>query len=69
MQPGDWIEIDILNRRLDLLVSENELTQRRAGWQPRLPAITDGFLALYSHIVSQADQGAILGAEYLDNVT
>jgi dihydroxy-acid dehydratase len=69
VQPGDWIEIDILNRRLDLLVSENELTQRRAGWQPRLPAITDGFLALYSHIVSQADQGAILGAEYLDNVT
>jgi dihydroxy-acid dehydratase len=62
LQQGDWIEIDIPNRRLDLLVSEDELSRRRSGWQPRPPAITDGFLALYSRIVSQADQGAILKA-------
>ena len=63
VQPGDWIEIDIPNRRLELLVSDDEIAQRRTGWQPRVPAITDGFLALYSKIVSQADQGAIFQAE------
>ena len=63
VQPGDWIEIDIPNRRLELLVSEDELARRQAEWQPHPPKITDGFLALYSRIVSQADQGAILQAE------
>jgi dihydroxy-acid dehydratase len=62
VQDGDWIEIDIPNRRLNLLVTEDELAQRRAAWQPRSPAITEGFLELYSHIVSQADQGATLKA-------
>ncbi len=60
VQQGDWIEIDIPNRRLDLLIPEDELTRRQAEWQPRLPTITDGFLGLYCRIVSQADQGAIL---------
>jgi dihydroxy-acid dehydratase len=60
VQQGDWIQIDIPNRRLELLVSDEELTRRRVKWQPRVPAITDGFLALYSQIVSQADQGAVL---------
>jgi dihydroxy-acid dehydratase len=60
VQQGDWIQIDIPNRRLELLVSDEELTRRRVKWQPRAPAITDGFLALYSQIVSQADQGAVL---------
>ena len=63
VQPGDWIEIDIPNRRLELLVPDEVLAERRKQWQPRPAAITDGFLALYSRIVSQADQGAILQAE------
>jgi dihydroxy-acid dehydratase len=63
VQPGDWIEIDIPNRRLDLQVSEDELIRRRTEWQPRTPAIADGFLGLYSRIVSQVDQGAILKAD------
>jgi dihydroxy-acid dehydratase len=59
---GDLIEIDIPNRRLELLVPEEELARRRVGWQPRVPAIRSGFLELYSRIVTQADQGAILKA-------
>jgi len=63
VQPGDWIEIDIPNRRLDLLVSEDEFAERQAKWQPHPSKFSDGFLDLYSRIVSQADQGAILKAE------
>ena len=63
VQPGDWIEIDIPERRLDLLVSEDELANRQAAWQPRQPKITAGFLDLYRQIVSQADQGAVLQAK------
>jgi dihydroxy-acid dehydratase len=60
VQDGDLIEIDIPKRRLELLVSEDILTRRRLDWQPRTPAIRSGFLDLYSRIVTQADQGAIL---------
>jgi dihydroxy-acid dehydratase len=60
VQDGDLIEIDIPMRRLELLVPEEELTRRRVDWQPCAPAITDGYLGLYSRIVSQANQGAIL---------
>lgn len=57
---GDRIEIDIPGRRLELLVSEEELARRRLEWKPRAPAITDGFLGLYGQIVTQANQGAVL---------
>jgi dihydroxy-acid dehydratase len=62
VRDGDRIEIDIPKRRLELLVPEEELTLRRADWQPRAPAITDGYLGLYSRMVSQASQGVILKA-------
>jgi dihydroxy-acid dehydratase len=57
---GDQIEIDIPRRRLELLVSAQELERRRAAWQPRPVVATGGFLDLYRQIVTQADQGAIL---------
>ncbi len=60
VKDGDQIEIDILNRRLTLLVSEEELDCRREHWQPRTPAVQGGYLDIYRQIVSQADQGAIL---------
>ena len=60
VQSGDIIEIDIPRRRLDLKVSEGELSRRRSEWQPHPPAITDGFLGLYSRIVTQAHEGAVL---------
>ena len=62
VQDGDWVKIDIPSRRLNLLVVEAELDHRRANWQPRSPAISEVYLKLYSQIVSQADQGAILKA-------
>jgi dihydroxy-acid dehydratase len=59
---GDQIEINIPDRRLQLLVSDEELDRRRKDWWPRPPAVRGGFLDIYHQIVSQADQGAILKA-------
>jgi dihydroxy-acid dehydratase len=55
------IEIDIPNRRLTLHVPDEEIARRLAEWRPRSPAVTTGYLGLYSRIVSQADRGAVLG--------
>ncbi len=60
VQDGDRIEIDIPNRRLELLVPEDELATRRARWQPRPLPVGGGFLDLYARCVSQANEGAIL---------
>ncbi len=60
VRDGDLIEIDIPGRRLTLHVPDEEIAQRLAGWQPRPPAVTGGFLALYSRLVGQANRGAVL---------
>jgi dihydroxy-acid dehydratase len=62
VRDGDRIEIDIPNRSLNLLVSENELAQRRLEWTPRLPAVSGGFMEIYRRTVTQANLGAILKA-------
>jgi dihydroxy-acid dehydratase len=61
VQDGDLIAIDIPDRQVNLLISEDELARRLAGWRPRPAAATGGFLALYSWLVGQADEGATLG--------
>ena len=61
VREGDLIEIDVPGRRLNLLVPEAELALRFAEWRPRQPAVTTGFLGLYSRIVGPASRGAILG--------
>jgi len=59
---GDLIEIDVPNRLLNLLVSDEELDRRRKDWQARPPAIHGGFMDIYRRTVRQANQGAILKA-------
>jgi dihydroxy-acid dehydratase len=60
VREGDLIEIDIPNRRLVLHVPDDEIARRLAERRPRPPAVTKGFLGLYSRTVSQADRGAVL---------
>jgi dihydroxy-acid dehydratase len=57
VRDGDLIELDVANRKLDLLVSENELARRRMEWHPLPPRYERGFGALYAAHVTQADQG------------
>jgi len=60
VENGDRIELDVAKRRLQLLVPENTLAQRRAAWrQPKAP-MQRGYCKLYVEHVLQADQGADL---------
>jgi dihydroxy-acid dehydratase len=56
---GDSITIDAENRLLQLNVSEEEISGRRAKWQPPEPRYTRGVLAKYAKLVSTASIGAI----------
>ena len=60
VQEGDEIELDIPARRLTLLVSEQELADRRERWKPLTPRVTGGYLARYAKTVSSASDGAIV---------
>ncbi|TFG01421.1 MAG: dihydroxy-acid dehydratase [Promethearchaeota archaeon] len=55
---GDIIEIDIENRKLNLLISDEEINKRMRDWKTPEPNIKQGYLALYSKVVSSAKIGA-----------
>jgi dihydroxy-acid dehydratase len=57
VQTGDEIELDVSNRRLELLVPEHELNARRMQWQPPTPAYTRGYGKLFLDHVLQAHLG------------
>jgi dihydroxy-acid dehydratase len=60
VENGDEIELDVAKRKLELLVAEKELTQRRSRWSPAKPPLDRGYWKLYFDHVLQADQGADL---------
>ena len=60
VRDGDEIEIDTINGRLELKVSEEELRERMENFTPAEPKIKKGYLALYARSVSSAAEGAII---------
>lgn len=60
VEEGDLIEIDIPNYSIQLLISDEELEERRKNWEPRTPKVTTGYLARYAEFVSSGSKGAIL---------
>jgi len=56
---GDRILIDVPAKKLDLLVDESVLAERRKGWKPNPPRYTSGVLAKYVKLVQGAETGAI----------
>jgi dihydroxy-acid dehydratase len=58
VQTGDQIELDVPNRKINLLVSEEEMAKRRADWKPRPPHSDRGWVRLYVEHVQQANLGA-----------
>ena len=56
---GDFVVIDIDNRRLDTEVSAGEMTARLATWKAPKPHYTTGVFAKYAALVSSAADGAI----------
>lgn len=58
VRDGDAVEVDIPGRRLNLLVSREELEARRRMWAPPPPRVTRGFLTLYARLAEPAERGA-----------
>ena len=59
VKEGDPIVLDIHNRKLDLDISEEELTDRRAVWKQPAPRYTSGVFAKYARDAASASQGAV----------
>jgi dihydroxy-acid dehydratase len=59
LQAGDRIRIDFPSRRMDILVPERELAERKKAFQPHKRDVT-GWLARYRVQVTNASQGAVL---------
>ncbi|MDG6285191.1 dihydroxy-acid dehydratase [Glaesserella parasuis] len=65
VKDGDTIDIDIPNRKIELVVPEAELAQRRAeqdakGWKPANREREVSFaLKVYGHFATSADKGAV----------
>ena len=65
VRDGDPIAIDIPRRRLDLLVSPEELAGRRRRWRAPPLKADGGFLELYRALVSSASEGAVLRTDVI----
>ncbi|MFN8079087.1 MAG: dihydroxy-acid dehydratase [Kineosporiaceae bacterium] len=70
---GDRIRIDIPQRRIDVLVSDDELARRRAeqdaaGWRPAnpRPRKVSAALRAYAKLATSADKGAVRDLSQLD---
>jgi dihydroxy-acid dehydratase len=61
LREGDIITLDIPQRKLDVRLTQAQLTDRKAAWRPLPPKYTTGVLAKYAKLVSSASQGAVTG--------
>lgn len=60
IEEGDIIDIDIPGASINVRVDDAELEERRKGWEPEPPKITEGWLARYARLVASSSKGAIL---------
>ncbi|MEN9648697.1 MAG: dihydroxy-acid dehydratase [Actinomycetota bacterium] len=56
---GDKILIDVPSLKIDLLISDAEMLNRKKGWKPNPPRYTSGVLAKFAKLAQGADRGAI----------
>ncbi len=59
VRDGDTIVFDIEARRLDVVISGEEMNARLRQWSPPAPRYTTGVMAKYAKLVSSASQGAV----------
>jgi len=64
VEDGDVIEIDINNRKLNLLLSEDVIKARLEKWEKPQAKLKKGYLNLYRNLVCSAKYGAFLGDNY-----
>ncbi|MGL5950121.1 MAG: dihydroxy-acid dehydratase, partial [Cetobacterium sp.] len=59
VKDGDYIEIDIHNKKLDLLVSEEEIEIRKKSMSILQKNIKNRMLQKYMKLVSDSSEGAV----------
>ena len=59
VEEGDIIRINIPENKLDMLVSDEVLAERKANWKPNLKEVS-GYLARYRELVTSGNRGAVL---------
>lgn len=57
---GDIVELDMNNRTMNVLISDEELAARKAAWAGFEPKIRKGYLARYSALVTNASMGGVM---------
>ena len=60
VKEGDMINVDITNKKLELLVGVKELEERKKAYVKPEPKITKGYLGRYAKLVTSANTGAVL---------
>jgi len=60
VKEGDTISIDMIAKRLDLKISEEEFEKRRKEWKQPEQKIKHGYIARYAKLVASADKGAVV---------
>lgn len=60
VEDGDIIELDLIERRIHLEVSDEEMAKRREGWKEFEPKVKTGYLARYSKLVTNASSGGVM---------
>jgi dihydroxy-acid dehydratase len=57
LKEGDVVDLDVPARQLNMRVSNEELTRRRAAWRPREGIYPRGYGSLFMQHIQQADAG------------
>lgn len=65
VKDGDRIVIDVEDRRLDLMISEEEIAERMKSWKRPEPKFKRGYLGLYCKIAASGSEGAIMKYDQL----
>jgi len=64
LREGDMIDIDLTKRRLEVRLSEAEISQRLSELPPFQSKIQSKWLKRYSYFVTSADTGAVLTTDF-----
>ena len=60
VEDGDIIDIDIPARKLNVLISDDEMAKRKAAWVRPEPKVKTGYLSRYAKLTTSANTGAVL---------
>ena len=59
VQDDDIIEIDAINNKLTLKLSDEEIAKRKQGWVKPALKVTNGILYKYAKLVKDASEGCV----------